>query len=110
MGIYYKIDVMEELKKRGWNTLAVRRDKLLPSSAVVALRKGLPISFDSLFKICEILGLQPGDIIGARIDRPYLTKQEEDELWIKDRVAKLTFLKSQGYTDEEAFALIDKQP
>lgn len=63
MGIAYKIDILAKLKEKGYNTVRLRREKLLSESAIQYLREGKAISFSSLERICAMLELQPGDII-----------------------------------------------
>ena len=63
MPIKYKINILEELEKKGYNTYTLRRDGVLSQATIENLRKEKPISFDTLGKICEILNLQPADII-----------------------------------------------
>ncbi|MCQ2577532.1 MAG: helix-turn-helix domain-containing protein [Treponema sp.] len=62
----YKIDVLEELKKAGYNTTRLRREKLLTESAIQDLRNGKIVGIISLEKICALLEIQPGDIIGYK--------------------------------------------
>lgn len=62
----YKIDVLEELKKAGYNTTRLRREKLLTESAIQDLRNGKIVGIISLEKICALLEMQPGDIIGYK--------------------------------------------
>ncbi len=64
--IYYRIDVLSELKKKGISTYQLRKEKLLSEGAIQSLRSGEPISFANLGNLCKLLGLQPGDIIGYR--------------------------------------------
>ena len=61
--IKYKIDVLQELRDRGFNATAIRKDNLLAESTMQKLRKGLPISCETLNTICLLLRKQPGDII-----------------------------------------------
>lgn len=64
MPIYYKIDVIEELRQRGFNQRTIRTNALIPSTAVNSFRNDDPVSFDTLAKVCALLDKQPGDIIG----------------------------------------------
>lgn len=64
--IYYRIDVLAELKKKGMSTYQLRKEKLLSEGAIQSLRSGEPISFANLGNLCKLLELQPGDIIGYR--------------------------------------------
>ena len=61
--IYYKFDVVQALKDRGYNQTRIQRDKLLPGQTIQNLKQGKSITLDTLNKICCMLRLQPGDII-----------------------------------------------
>lgn len=61
--IKYKIDVVQELKNRGYSTYDIRAKKLIPEGTMTKLRNGLPISCETLNTICLLLRKQPGDII-----------------------------------------------
>ena len=63
MPIIYKFDVLHELKKHGYNTNRLRKEKLLAEGVVQSLREGKAISFANLEKLCQLLNCQPGDII-----------------------------------------------
>lgn len=59
----YKIDVLETLKEAGYNTSRLRKEKLLGENAIQSIRQGKMIGINSLEKICELLDMQPGNII-----------------------------------------------
>ncbi len=62
--IKYKIDVLDELKKRGYTTTIIRKKKILAESTLTRLRDGkTSISCDSIGVICSMLRCQPSDII-----------------------------------------------
>ena len=63
MPIVYKIDVLQALKYRGYNTNRLRKEKLLAEGVIQSLREGKAISFSNLEKLCELLDCQPGDIL-----------------------------------------------
>ena len=63
MSIKYKIDVISALKKAGYNTNTIRKDKLLSEGTLQSLRNGKYISMNAISKICRLLSCQPGDII-----------------------------------------------
>lgn len=63
MPITYKFDVLEALKNKGYTTYKLRKENILSQSTIQCLRDAQPVSFDSLEKICKILGIQPGDIL-----------------------------------------------
>lgn len=60
----YCIDVLEELKKKGYTTTRIRREKILSESTLTRLREGkTSISCDSIGVICSMLRCQPSDIL-----------------------------------------------
>lgn len=79
--LYYKINILEELKKAGYNTTIIRRRRLINESSLTAIRKGKSISWSTLEKICDLLNCQPGDIIGSRQEEQQISidEQEQDE-------------------------------
>lgn len=62
----YKIDVLTELKKHGYNTTKMRKEKLLGENAIQSLRKNEIVGIIALEKICDMLDCQPGDILEYR--------------------------------------------
>ncbi len=62
--LIYKIDVIEALKNAGYNTTRIRKEKLLNESVLQYIRENKPVGAKPLNKICELLDMQPGDIIG----------------------------------------------
>ena len=61
--IKYKVDVLEELKKHGYNQTKIQRERLLPAQTVQNIRAGKSITLETLNKICIMCKLQPGDIV-----------------------------------------------
>lgn len=61
--IRYKVDVLEELKKHGYNQTKIQRERLLPAQTVQNIRAGKSITLETLNKICIMCKLQPGDIV-----------------------------------------------
>ena len=59
----YKIDVLETLKESGYNTTRLRKEQIIGESAIQSLRKGEMVGIKTLEKICDILDMQPGNII-----------------------------------------------
>ena len=55
MAIRYKVDIMEELKKKGYSSTKIRNDKLIGQSYLQQLRHGE--------LVCALLECQPGDLI-----------------------------------------------
>ena len=63
MAICYKVDIMEELKKKGYSSTKIRNDKLIGQSYLQQLRHGELVSWKTLDTICALLECQPGDLI-----------------------------------------------
>ena len=72
--IYYKIDVLAELKKKGYTVYRLQKESLLGNSTITKLNgcKGKradgegALSMKNLNKICSLLHCQPGDILQFR--------------------------------------------
>lgn len=61
--ITYKIDVLTELEKAGFPQKRLRAEKLIGQSSITSLRKGNMVGINVLETLCELLNMQPGDII-----------------------------------------------
>lgn len=61
--IVYKIDVLETLKEAGYTTTRLRKEKLLNESAIQYIRNNKMVGTKALDQICELLDMQPGNII-----------------------------------------------
>lgn len=72
MPLQYKIDVLDALKNKGFNTNILRKEKLLSEGVIQALREKKPISWANISKICELLQCQPGDLIES-------VKEQQDQ-------------------------------
>lgn len=59
----YKIDVLDTLKESGYNTTRILRESLISQSAVQKIRKNEMVGMKTLEKLCELLDMQPGNII-----------------------------------------------
>lgn len=59
MSLNYKINCIEYLKNKGYKEL----HKLFGGSELQKMRDGEVIGIKTLNKLCELLELQPGDII-----------------------------------------------
>lgn len=59
----YKIDVLETLKESGYTTTRLRKEQIVGESAIQSLRKGEMVGIKTLEKICDMLDMQPGNII-----------------------------------------------
>lgn len=63
MPIQYKIDVLKELKDKGYSSARLRKDKIIGEATVQRLRNRQSVSFEVLAKICVILDCDIGDIL-----------------------------------------------
>ncbi len=61
--IKYKIDVMKELKKRGYDSKRIKEKGILSQGTITNIKKGGHINTETLNKLCLILRLSPSDII-----------------------------------------------
>lgn len=62
--IFYKIDIFKALKDKGFNQTRLQNENLLPRQTMTNIRAGKSITFETLNKLCVMLKMQPGDIIG----------------------------------------------
>ena len=63
MAIRYKVDILAELKKKGYSSPRIREEKLIGQSYLQQLRRGDLVSWKTLDTICSLLECQPGDLI-----------------------------------------------
>ena len=65
--IKYKIDILEELKKKGYSTYIIRKNKYLSETALTNIRAGKPLPITALESVCIMLRKQPSDIIEIEV-------------------------------------------
>lgn len=63
MAICYKIDILAELKKKGYSSTRIREEKLIGQSYLQQIRHGEIVSWKTIDTICALLECQPGDLI-----------------------------------------------
>ena len=63
MPIKYKINVLEALKEKGYNTGKIRKDKIMGEAMLQKIREGEMVSWAVFKKLCQLLECQPADII-----------------------------------------------
>ena len=61
--IRYKKDIDKELKRLGYTSSVIQKNKLLPSQTLQNIRAGKSITLDTLNKLCIMLRCQPSDLI-----------------------------------------------
>ena len=63
MAIRYKVDIMAELKKKGYSSTKIREEKLIGQSYLQQIRHGELVSWKTIDTICSLLECHPGDLI-----------------------------------------------
>lgn len=64
--LYYKIDVLQALKNKGYSAYRIRKERIIGEAQLTKIRKGEIASKETLNKICELLETEPGDFIGYK--------------------------------------------
>lgn len=68
MSIQYKINVLEELKLKGYNTSRLRKEKILGEATIQRLRHNKSVSFEVLSKLCSLLECDLNNILEYKED------------------------------------------
>ena len=63
MPLQYKVNILNALKEKGYNTHRIRTEGLLSQSTLQKLRQGKGPSWENIERICGLLECQPGDLI-----------------------------------------------
>ena len=63
MPFIYKVNCLDLLKEKGYNTYRLYKEKQLPQASIQKIRNGEVLGLKGLKQLCELLELQPGDII-----------------------------------------------
>ena len=63
MAIVYKIDVLKELKEKGYNTSRLRKDKIMGEATIQKIRENQLVSWANMDTICDLLDCNVGDIV-----------------------------------------------
>ena len=58
-----KIDILSLLKEAGYSSYRLRKENILAQSTIQKFRDHKMISAETLDWLCDVLQLQPGDII-----------------------------------------------
>lgn len=70
MGINYKINILDELKKAGYSTYKLQKNKIFGQQTIQKMRKGIVVYGTTLEKLCELLNCQPGDLLEYKNANP----------------------------------------
>ncbi len=68
--LHYKIDILDALKRIGFTTYKIRKDKIIGEAQMQKIRTGEIASKETLNTICRLLDCQPGDILEYVPDEP----------------------------------------
>lgn len=63
MAIQYKFNIIRQLKSMGYTTARIRKEKIFSESTLQAFRSNQLVSFDTIFKLCDIFHCDIGNII-----------------------------------------------
>lgn len=58
----YKIDVLSEFKKSGYNTVKIRNEKITGQRQMQEFRNN-KVTLTGINLICQLTGMQPGDFL-----------------------------------------------
>lgn len=61
--IKYKIDILEELKKKGYTQTRIQKEKLISGQTQQNIKAGKPISLQTINDICIMLKLPISEVI-----------------------------------------------
>ena len=63
MPIVYKINVLQALKEKGYNTNKIRKEKIIGEAMLQKMRQGRMVSWATFETLCALLDCQPADLI-----------------------------------------------
>lgn len=64
MAIQYKINILDELKNRGFTTYRIRKEKILSEGTLQKFRNNdTAVTLGNIETICKLLDCQPSDIM-----------------------------------------------
>jgi len=61
--IKYKKDIIQALKRIGYSTYKIRKEKIFTEGQLQQMRDNKLLTQDALNKVCTLLDCQPGDIM-----------------------------------------------
>ena len=76
--LHYKIDILDALKRIGFTTYKIRKDKIIGEAQMQKIRTGEIVSKETLNTICRLLDCQPGDIMEYIPDEPNETQTKKE--------------------------------
>lgn len=77
MAIQYKINILDELKNRGFTTYRIRKEKILSEGTLQKFRNNdTAVTLGNIETICKLLDCQPSDIM------EYIPDESENNRWL----------------------------
>ena len=73
MAMLYKVNVLQALKEKGYNTNRLRKEKLIAEVSIQSLREN--ISWGNIEKLCSLLDCKPGDLLDYVPDETPATEE-----------------------------------
>lgn len=74
----YKINVYLALSSVGYTSTRLRAEKIIGSATVTRIRRNLPVSWDILAQLCELLECDICDIVEIRDENGRLARPNPD--------------------------------
>lgn len=75
--LYFKIDVLQALKEKGYNTTVIRKSKIIGQKTLYEIKAGKVPGEKIINLLSAMLNLQPGSFIGFKMDSDTLETLEE---------------------------------
>ena len=77
MAIQYKINILDELKNKGFTTYRIRKEKILSEGTLQKFRNNdTTVTLGNIETICKLLDCQPSDIM------EYIPDESENSKWV----------------------------
>lgn len=108
----YKIDVLAALKAAGYNTTEIQSRGLIGQSSMHKIKNGIMVGNIVIDRICQLTGMQPGDII-EYVPEEEKEKEVSEKEWMEKvkiyREEKEKFLReiSSAFNEAETNAVYD---
>ena len=75
--LYFKIDVLQALKERGYNTTVIRKSGIIGQKTLYEIKAGKVPGEKIINILSAMLNLQPGTFIGFKMDHDTLETLEK---------------------------------
>ena len=60
----YKVNILDELKKAGYSTYRIRKERLIGEATAQKLREqSTSVNLETMGIVCDLLQCQPGDLV-----------------------------------------------